>query len=159
MRCRTAGLILATWMATSGVAIAMDGPLECRVSSSGLSFGRVAAHEDAPVDAVALVSIACEGEGTARVEIELTSTSGDGRVVLADGPMTPAALLFLDPARTILWGSRTGAGVPLVREIAADGKLFHVPVYGVLDVGAGVAAGHYDAQLTLAVRVERPDAP
>lgn len=159
MRCRTAGLILATWVATSGAARAVDGPVDCRVSSSGLSFGRVAAHEDAPLDAVALVSITCEGEGTARVEVELTTTSGDGRVVLADGTAAPAALLFLDPARTVLWGSRAGAGVPLVREIAADGKPHQVPVYGVLDVGAGVVAGRYDAQLSLAVQADRPDAP
>jgi spore coat protein U-like protein len=84
----------------------------CAISATSLAFGRYVPSRSSPSDFTATISMTCTASGAVAVPIvgviSLTGSGPLGRE-LADGPNHLRYQLFLDPARTVLWGDGGGA--------------------------------------------------
>lgn len=88
------------------------GGVSCGISATALAFGQYVPSGSGASDFTATVEVTCAASGTTSVPIDgrisLTGAGGYARRELTDGPNRLRYQLFLDPARTILWGDGSG---------------------------------------------------
>jgi spore coat protein U-like protein len=143
---KLAGLVLALFLSQEQAQAATG----CAVLSvSGVNFGEYNPHDHMPFDSVGTIVYECRASGGAdTVSIEL-SRSRAGRF---DRTMTRMGNsleynLYLDPARTQVWGDGTG-GTGVYRGRAL-GQPVSVPVYARLAPRQGLPAGAYSDSIVV----------
>ncbi len=107
----------------------------CTLASTGLNFGRYVASESNPIDITAALQIVCTTTSPTPVWVNasVALSGGAGPVAARRFSEGLRYQLFVDPARTIVWGDLTGsAGArPIAGLISREQELrIVVPVYG-----------------------------
>lgn len=132
------------------------GGANCALSTTSLAFGQYVPSRSSPSDFTATISMTCTASGAAPVPvlgvISLTGSGGAFGSELADGPNRLRYQLFLDPARTVLWGDGGGAShTQTVSGVVGAATPFRatLTVYGrVLARQSDAAVGAYADQIT-----------
>jgi spore coat protein U-like protein len=116
---------------------------ECTgISTSPVAFGAYDRFSG-PLDATGSVSVTCTLD--LPFQVELTAGGGaafDPRRMQHDsGPYQLAYNLFLDPARSVIWGDGTGG--TQVYDGVGNGATLDVTVYGRIPASQSVGVGSY----------------
>lgn len=142
-------------------AAAVPGPAwaaqNCRVNAPSMAFGQYDAGATAPLDVAAVMSVRCTGNPAGPFVVSI-GPGLNGRVdlrALLSGTETLAYQLFLDAARTRLWGDGTAGTQRLTVNPLDPGRKrpreADVPVYGRIPAGQDPAPGVYADTVVITV--------
>jgi len=128
--------------------------MSCTVlSSASVRYGTYEAFSAIPLDSAGAISFRC----TSVIDGDLVSLQlgrdGSGRFIpraMRGGDARLEYNLFLDAARSIVWGDGT-SGTSAYTVHPADGQTVSVPVYGRVWPRQNVPAGTYDDVVVLTV--------
>lgn len=131
------------------------GGVSCAISTTALAFGQYVPSRSGASDFTATVEVRCTASGTTSVPIDgsisLAGAGGYARRELTDGPNRLRYQLFLDPARTILWGDGSGGThtKPISGVVGATAPFREtVVVYGrILARQSDAVVGNYTDQI------------
>ncbi|MEO7736381.1 MAG: spore coat U domain-containing protein [Kofleriaceae bacterium] len=118
----------------------------CSLSSVvGVSFGTYNVFDSAPVSSAGSLTYVCTGvQASDRVTIELSDASdAPAPRTLRAGAHTLRYQLFLDAARTILWGTGAGGTSTYGPVAPLEATPTLVPIYGLLPAHQDAPAGSY----------------
>lgn len=123
---------------------------QCTVSSTGVSFGTYDVFSGSPLDSTGTISFSCNGKED--VEIWL-STGGSGTFSprRMSGPDSLDYNLYLDAARTNIWGDGTSGTGEYTQDNVPKNTTISVTIYGKIPAGQDVSAGSYTDTLTLTI--------
>jgi spore coat protein U-like protein len=133
------------------------GGASCSLSATPLAFGKYVPSSGSPSDFTATISVTCTASGTISIPIHgtisLTGTGGPSGRQLSDGGYRLRYQLYLDPARTVLWGIIGGGdGTAVISGVVGPAIPFRqaLTVYGrVLARQSDARAGSYADQITV----------
>lgn len=128
-------------------AAALAAPLAARaapgctaLSASGVAFGSYDPLASTPLDAAGSISWNCNGVGSVLVLLSAGASGSAADRALVSGADRLAYNLYVDPARTVVWGDFTG-GTPNLLP-GGNGRQT-TPVYGRIPAHQDVRAGTY----------------
>jgi spore coat protein U-like protein len=129
----------------------------CRLEVQGVSFGDYMPGAQAPVDSAAFLSVRCVGNPPGPFVVKIgPGLSGDpGQRTMQSGAETLFYNLFVDGARTRIWGDGTGGTESVVVEPgpARDGRprQTELSVYGRIPAGQDPTPGAYSDTIIVTV--------
>lgn len=119
----------------------------CTISTTPLAFGTYNVFSSSPLDSSAQVSFRCTGLIQLFVTVDLdkggAATFGARR--MQQGAENLSYNLYMDAARTVIWGDGTGGTQHYQQLIVLSllGQTINIPLYGRIPAGQDVAAGPY----------------
>jgi len=129
-----------------------DRPKECTISvTSGVAFGSYDVFATGPVDSLGTISVDCSKKNT-KVQIALTkggSPTFQPRQ-LVSGVYHLAYNLYLDSARTQIWGDGTGGSTAYSAKLRVAGPVI-LNIYGRIPARQDVGVGSYADSITVVV--------
>lgn len=129
----------------------------CNLASTGLNFGKYFASESNPTDITGALQIVCTTTSPTPVWVNasVALSAGAGPVAARRFSEGLRYQLFVDPARTIVWGDLTGAAGarPISGLISREQELrIVVPVYGrLLARQSGARVGRFVDMITATI--------
>ena len=111
--------------------------------ASSVAFGAYDPFSAAPLDTVGTVSWRCSGLGVPRIELDAGGSGSFAWRTLLNGPETLRYNLFLDAARTVVWGDGTGGSAAGPVTFTTGGGLERASVYGRIPAGQDVGWGTF----------------
>ena len=120
----------------------------CTIDSSGLEFGVYDPLDPAPLDATGGITYTC----SAHIVVAIAMTSGTGgsfERAMAGGADTLAYNLYLDSARTKVWGDGALGTTTYVDLDPPINSAVGLPVYGRIPARQSVSEGRYTDNLTV----------
>ena len=115
----------------------------CSITTTGVSFGTYDVFHASPVDSTGSVRYQCSGStGTFTISLGTGSSGTFQPRTMVSGAEKLNYNLYLDAARTSIWGDAT-AGTSWFMEPNATGKPVTLTVFGRIPSGQDVAAGTY----------------
>ncbi|MEA2729192.1 MAG: hypothetical protein QOF70_3667 [Acetobacteraceae bacterium] len=132
------------------------GGASCNLSATPLTFGKYVPFSSSPSDFTATITLTCTAPGTVPVPIHgfitLTGPGGPSGRWLANGAHRLRYQLYLDPARTVLWGEGSGgSGTASISGVVGLTTPFRqaLTVYGrILARQSDARVGNYADQIT-----------
>ncbi len=147
---RRRSLAFLTLLLIAGPA---DAVLRCKVSATPINFGVYLPLDPSPLDSVGTVTALCQG-GLGIIRFHLSpGNSGDAaNRFLVNGAYPLSYNIFVDPARTRIWGDGTGGTSEAVREQTRRGRMRHeVTAYGRIPTRQNAAPGPYVDDIVVTV--------
>jgi spore coat protein U-like protein len=153
---RTSARLLVTLgllAATPGAAGSQRAAPRCSVEISGLRFGAYDVFQAAPLDAVGTMTLECSG---LQQGAQITISLGRGnereslKRALRHKRHSLSYQVYLDAARSLVWGDGTG-GTSVYRTRPAANVPISIPVFGRIPPLQMVAPGEYSDHLMLIV--------
>ena len=153
---RNTPLALALMVLTAPEAAASQGVggTSCGFAATPLAFGGYTASSSSPADFTATLTVTCTGSGPGLVPVRATVAllGGSSERRLAVGAGRLRYQLYLDPARTVLWGDGAGGSqTAAVSGVVGPSTVFRwsLTVYGrLLARQSDALAGAYADQIT-----------
>lgn len=124
----------------------------CSITTTGVSFGTYDVFDTSPVDSTGSVRYQCSGStGTFTISLGTGSGSTFQPRTMGSGPNRLSYNLYLDAARTSIWGDATG-GTSWFMASVASGKPVTLTVFGRIPPGQDVAAGSYTDTIIVTIQ-------
>jgi spore coat protein U-like protein len=126
---------------------------QCAVATTGFAFGNYDVFSLANRDSTGTFTVSCSTTVNARVTLGPSTTSGNivGRQMRpASGPDRLNYNLFINSARTNVWGDGVSGGSALVFRVVR-GRPAVRTIFGRIPPGQDVAAGIYSDQVVITV--------
>jgi len=120
----------------------------CTISSTPVAFGTYDTTSPAPLDSTGTIVWSCAIAGPIRIELSAGSAGTFTPRQLTQGQSTAAYNLYLDPARTIIWGDGT---VGTQAYTGSGTGPTTVTVYGRVPALQTIAAGAYGDSIVLTI--------
>ncbi len=142
-----AGVVLTASPAHAGV---------CSITSTtGVAFGSYDVFDPAPLLTAGSVTYECSGvTGSDSVILEISGASDATTPrAMTSGAHVLGYQLYLDAARTAVWGAGTGGTATYGPVHPSDGVPVAVPVYGRVPARQDVAAGTYSDTLVVTLQL------
>jgi spore coat protein U-like protein len=139
-RALVAGAMLA---ATSSVAHA-----ECFITTAGVAFGAYDVFATAPNDSTGTITYLCNSRANVTIELTRGSAPTFGTRRMRNGTEQLFFNLFVDAARTRIWGNGTGGTGVYRRNNVPLNQNISVPVFGRIPAGQDVRGGNYTETIT-----------
>ena len=156
MNVRTcAPLVVSIWLAVflAGAGVAAGSGKCSFVSVSGPAFGTYDVFAPAPLDSTGTIGFQCNpGTGAGNIEVSLSAGGSGGFVsrAMSSGSDTLSYNLFLDAAKTQIWGDGTGGSSMLTTSLTGGGwTTITQTIYGRIPGGQDVTAGTYLDTITV----------
>ena len=121
-------------------------PMCAIVVATPVSFGLYSVFRAEPTDTTGALSFVCTG-ATGNVSVGLSGIAADGTRAMTNGPESMAYNLYLDAARTQVWGDGTFGAPPAIYPRPADGTTITAIMYGRIFAGQDILTGSYSASL------------
>ena len=123
---------------------------DCSLSTQSIVFGTYNVFSSAPVDSTGSVAYRCNGNSAG---VLITMTKGQSGTFLprelGKGLERLAYNLFLDAARTTVWGDFTGGTSAFIDNNPSKKEDLTVTVYGRIPPGQDISAGSYTDYVTV----------
>ena len=150
---RAVYLLRATTFATLIMAMTpFSAYAACSLTSTTILFGSYDIFSSAPLDTLGQIIFRC-GNTDRNVSISLdkggASTFNPRRML--NGASTLNYNLYLDAARTTIWGDGTGGTQNFFVGNPANNQDISIPLYGRIPAGQGTSAGSYSNTLTVTI--------
>lgn len=129
-------LLLALWPTAARAA-------SCTLSSTSLSFGAYDVFATAPTDSTATLTYRCSGNADIAIGITRGRSTTYNPREMAKGTERLSYNLYLDPARTTVWGDTTGGTQVYFDTRVPNNRNVMATVYGRIPAGQDVSAGDY----------------
>ena len=126
---------------------------QCAVATTGFAFGSYDVFTLTNRDSTGTLTVSCTVTVNARVTLGPSATSGNivGRQMRpASGTDRLAYNLFINSARTTVWGDGVSGGSALVFRVVL-GRPAARTIFGRIPPGQDVAAGTYNDQVVITV--------
>ncbi len=123
-----------------------DATGSCSITNVvGVAFGTYDVFSTTPDDTAGSVSFLCSGLGSGTVTVSLSAGSSSSMLArtLVDGASTLGYNVYLDAARSIVWGDGTNGTSTYGPTMPPDGTEVTVTAYGRVPAEQNVAAGTY----------------
>lgn len=129
--------------------------VDCSLSSTGVAFGVYDPLAPSPTDSVGGITVACShvSGGATRVSYSVALTTGSSGSYasrqLRAGPLRLDYNLFLDTARSLVWGNGTagtgvaGGSLTIGPGVGNRRREFEHPLYGRIPARQDVLSGSY----------------
>src|SRR5262245_22055127 len=142
-----ASLVLAPH---SAVAIPIIGP--CTISTTGVSFGSYNVYDLSAVDSTGSITYNCAA-GTAAIAIDVSKGTSSTYLprTMTSGSDTLGYNLFIDAARTTVWGDGTGGTSHYTTTSPPANSNVTLTVYGRIPALQDIGAGSYSDTLVITV--------
>ena len=139
----------ALWLC-SGTA---EAQFQCRVTANPFAFGTYAPGNPAPHDVTGNIDVRCMGQpGFFTATLSTGSSGSFAQRQMLSGATLMGYNLYLDPARTIVWGDGTGGSLTVVRSKPRPGRQdFPLPVYGRIPPTQNVSPGLYTDDIVVTI--------
>ena len=152
----SARCLLVVCIVAGIAALAPDGvaaQMNCRVTTRPLPFGTYAPGVATPLDVTGSIDIRCAGQqGIFIVTIGAGSSGTYAARSMLSGAFTMLYNLYVNSARTLVWGDGTGGSVISGGVKTRNGRQdFSLPVYGRVPPQQSVAAGFYQDDVLVTV--------
>ena len=149
---RTCRARVARWCCVLFLMLGSGGAqaANCQVTVTPLDFGIYNPGSAAPLDVAGNLDVRCVGgAGSFIVTISQGANGGFFPRQLASGPYLMQYNLYVDPARSLIWGDGNGGTSVNSGNKPSPGKpvLFSFPIYGRIFARQSVAAGVYTDSL------------
>jgi spore coat protein U-like protein len=144
----------------TGIALAFVSPevaqaIQCRVTVNPINFGIYMPLTPTPVDVIGQVDVRCQAQPGSFTIIIGPGISGNqlARTLLAGGPGVLNYNLYIDAARTQIWGDGTLPTfvVSGVRTARRRPSFYNYPVYGRIFANQAPNPGIYNDNLLVTV--------
>jgi spore coat protein U-like protein len=135
---------LALWVAAPPAAAQGPTPPMCTNSVVGVAFGNYSPFTPAPLDSAGSVVFNCNNKAK-----NIVVTLGPGQSgtffsrAMRQGAQSLGYNLYLDAARTVVWGDGTGGTSAFTNNNPANDINVVLPVYGRVPAGVDVGVGMY----------------
>lgn len=124
----------------------------CSITTTGVNFGAYDVFDSAPVDSTGSVRYQCSGgTGTFTISLGTGSSSTFQPRTMGSGPNRLSYNLYLDAARTTIWGDATG-GTSWFMASNPSSKAVVLTVFGRIPSGQDVAAGSYSDTIVVTIQ-------
>src|SRR5215472_9697629 len=139
----------------AGLIIAMapfSAHAACSLTSTTILFGSYDIFNSAPLDTLGQIIFRC-GNSDHNISISLDkggAATFDPRRML-NGASTLNYNLYLDAARTTIWGDGTGGTQNFFVGNPANNQDVSIPLYGRIPAGQSTRAGNYSNTLTVTI--------
>jgi spore coat protein U-like protein len=135
------------------LALPSPAAAQCTVSASGVSFGSYDVFAPAPRDSSGSVTYECLVVVTVQITLSRGSAPTFTPRTLVQGAETLQYNLYLDNARSTVWGDGSGGTSVFTRTLALGdvGQTVVVPVYGRIPARQDVSAGAYNDSITVTI--------
>lgn len=151
--------VLAVLLLTPAPAQAACSPLSlcvCTVTATGVSFGNYNPLAPADTDATGTVRVVCtlllDLAGSFTIDLSTGSSGSFSQRRLQRGSENLRYNLYVDAARSQLWGDGTGGSTRITRNFGALLNVTDtVPVYGRIPAGQNVAPGIFTDTIIVTV--------
>ena len=123
------------------------------VAAAGVSFGSYDVFAGGPTDSAGSVSYSCMGGATVTITLSIgNAPSYNPRRMLRAGGGQLSYNLYLDAARTTIWGDGAGGVTAQYGPIMpADGVTVVVPIFGRIPAAQDVPVGVYTDSITATI--------
>jgi spore coat protein U-like protein len=143
-------VIVALWVIAESSARAES----CSFSSmTAVAFGSYNVFDPSPVLSAGSLSYTCssvQASDTVTIELAGLSDAATSRVMVSGSHLLHYQL-YLDPARTLIWGNGAGGTVTYGPLHPGDGVPTSVPIYGRVAARQDVPVGSYADTVTVTV--------
>jgi spore coat protein U-like protein len=143
MRASLIGALLAL-----APAHAFAQALSCTISSTSMDFGTYDTLSPAPLDSTGTITWSCTAVASVTIQLSKGSAPSFTPRTLTQGATTAAYNLYLDPARTTIWGDGT-AGTQAYTASAAGPVT--VSVFGRVPSQQPIVAGAYSDSIVATI--------
>ncbi len=147
----------ARWLVFALCAWAGGAQAACFIATFTLRFGAVNASA-ASVDSVGDVSVTCTDAPGTLIHYSLSLNAGLAgafapRKMRSAGGATMQYNLYMDAARSIVWGDGTGGAANVAAAYSITGATVtkHYPVYGRIFAGQNVPPGDYGDSILISL--------
>ena len=133
------------------IALAPDARAQaggCTISTTPVAFGTYDTTSPSPLDSTGTIIWSCAVAGPIRIELSAGAAGTFAPRHLTQGQSTAAYNLYLDPARTIIWGDGT---VGTQAYTGSGTGPTTVTVYGRVSALQTIAAGTYADSIVLTI--------
>ncbi len=143
-------LLAAALCLLSGTA---EAQFRCRVTVNPFAFGTYAPGNPAPHDVTGNIDVRCMGQpGFFTATLSTGSSGGFAQRQMLSGATPMAYNLFINPARTLVWGDGTGGSLIVSRSKPRPGRQdFPLPVYGRIPATQSVSPGLYTDDIVVTI--------
>ena len=124
----------------------------CSLTSTTILFGSYDIFSSTPLDTLGQIIFRC-GNSDHNISISIDKGGAptfDPRRLL-NGASTLNYNLYLDAARTTIWGDGTGGTQNFFVQNPANNQDIRIPLYGRIPAGQGTSAGNYSNTLTVTI--------
>lgn len=120
----------------------------CTISVTGVSFGVYDVFSASPVDSTGTVTYNCRGNASVSVTLSAgSSATFNPRQMSGTGDLL-SYNLFLDAARSTIWGDGTGGSVTYTNANPPNNRDIVVTMYARITAGQDVSADSYSDTIT-----------
>ena len=123
----------------------------CTISTTPISFGSYSVFWVAPTDSAGAITYRCNGNANVMITItEGQSGTFSPRTLVKGGEQLPYNL-YLDAARSIVWGDGSPGTLIYTRIAVPNNTNVTVPVYGRIPATQDVTAGAYSDSVSVTI--------
>jgi spore coat protein U-like protein len=123
----------------------------CSITTTPVAFGTYDVFSSVPTDTTGLVSFSCDGSAV-NIVITLNKGGGSGANFSRRRLTGPSDALdynlYLDAARSTVWGDGTGSTSTYTNASPPNNRAINVTIYGRISAGQDVSAGTYADTVT-----------
>ncbi len=143
---------LAALVVVFAVCVSPAEAAKCSITATPVTFGPYNVFAPAPVDSTGSVRFNCNG-GAKNVQISISKGQGPTYFMRAmkKGGEYFGYNLFLDPARTRVWGDGSGVSEACLAGNPPDGQDVTVTIYGRIPSRQDVSFGAYADNVTVTI--------
>lgn len=146
-RASAIALAIGMLMASCGAGAATT----CTVSVSGIVFGAYDRLSATPLDSMVTGTLTCTGAATISAILSKGLSGSYTTRQMGSNANRLNYNLYVDAARTTVWGDGTSGTVPVTATLPTGGGVFSGTVYGRIPAGQNVPAGAYSDTITVTV--------
>jgi len=122
------------------------------VTVSGAAFGSYDVFAAGDTDSAANISYVCNGGPTVLITLSRGNAPGfSPRLLMRAGGGTLDYNLYLDAARSTIWGDGTGVTGQYGPTSPPDGNIVAVPIFARIPAGQDAAIGAYSDTITVTI--------
>ena len=144
MKWMTAVLVLAGVLGSSSAEAA-----KCTISTTPITFGAYNVFSAAPVDSVGSILFNCSGTKNVSIAISQGQSGTFQPRALRQGAESLFYNLFLDAARSTVWGNGSGGTETYVTDPGKNDVT--VPIYGRIPAQQDISYGSYGDSVTVTI--------
>ena len=148
----TKWLLIALLVAAAVVGLSFSALAVCSLTSSSISFGNYDVFNTSPLDTNGSIVYRCgNADNNISISLDKGGASSFNPRRMLKGSEALTYNLFLDAARTVIWGDGTSGTQTYFIKNPPNNQDVTVPVYGRIPTGQSVSKGIYSNTITVTI--------
>jgi len=153
LKTQVAKWLLSALLATAGmVGLSFPALAVCSLSSTSISFGTYDVFSTSPLDTNGSIVYRCgNADNNISISLDRGGASSFNPRRMLNGSQVLNYNLYLDAARTIIWGDGTSGTQTYFIKNPPNNQDVTIPLYGRVPTGQSVSKGAYSNTITVTI--------